>query len=141
VIPAANDAKSGVYFVCNVPGNGTSVTAGIAFDAGDWIVCNGATAGWVRIDTLNSAGGGGGGGGATHLDDLLDVQLNAPVAGQTLEFNASGQWANKTVTAASATVAGPIQLATQAEVDAGADAVKAVTPLTLQNCVLDGGSY
>jgi len=140
VIPAANDAKSGVYFVCNVPGSGAAVAAGITFDAGDWIVCNGATAGWVRIDTLNGAAGGGGG-GATHLDDLLDVQLNAPVAGQTLEFNASGQWVNKTVPAASATVAGPIQLATQAEVDAGVNAVKAVTPLTLQDATLDCGGY
>ena len=139
IIPSASDAKSGVYFVCGTPGNGAAVATGIAFDAGDWIICNGATAGWTRIDTLN--GGGGGGGGATHLDDLLDVQLTALVAGQSLEFNASGQWVNKTPASASATAEGIIQLATQAEVDAGTDALKSITPATLQNCVLDGGNY
>ena len=57
-IPAANDGKSGVYFVCATPGNATPVTAGITFDAGDWVLCNGATAGWVRVDTLSGGGGG-----------------------------------------------------------------------------------
>ena len=58
-IPAASDGKSGVYFVCSTPGNATPVAAGVTFDAGDWVLCNGLTAGWVRIDTLGGGGGGG----------------------------------------------------------------------------------
>ena len=135
IIPSASDAKSGVYFVCGTPGNGAAVATGIAFDAGDWIICNGATAGWTRIDTLNGAAGGGG--GATHLHDLLDVQLTAPVAGQSLEFNTSGQWVNKTPVDASTTGKGVVQLATQAEVNAGTDALKAVTAATLKQYVSD----
>jgi len=90
-IPVAKDTDTGAYFVCSTPGNGTGVTVGVAYDAGDWILCNGSAAGWTRIDTLS---GGGGGGGATHLNDLLDVTVSAPVAGQILVFDASGQWLN-----------------------------------------------
>jgi hypothetical protein len=90
-IPAASDPQAGAYFVCDTPGAGTGVTPGITYDAGDWILCNGATAGWVRIDTLN---GGGGGGGAQRLNDLLDVTINAPVEGNFIVYNSSGQWLN-----------------------------------------------
>ena len=92
-IPAASDGKSGVYFVCATPGNATPVAAGVTFDAGDWVLCNGMTAGWVRIDTL-SGGGGGGGSSASHLGDLLDVTLAAPTNGDFLQFTSSGQWVN-----------------------------------------------
>lgn len=95
-IPAAKDSDTGTYFVCNNPGNGASVAAGVTFDAGDWILCNGAAAGWARIDTLNG-GGGGGGGGATHLGDLLDVTLTSSAAGNFLSFDSSGQWVNAAV--------------------------------------------
>jgi hypothetical protein len=138
VIPSATDAKSGVYFVCTTPGNGTPVATGVTFDNGDWILCNGLTAGWVRVDTLS---GGGGGGGASNLDDLLDVTLTAPAAGDALVLGAGGQWVNQAPASASTTVAGRISLATQAEVDAGTDALKAVTSKTLQDAVLNGGSY
>ena len=92
-LPAATDAKSGVYFVCTTPGNGTPVVAGTTFDNGDWVLCNGLSAGWVRVDTLSGAGGGGGS-SASHLDDLLDVTLTAPSAGDFLQFTASSQWVN-----------------------------------------------
>jgi len=93
LIPPATDALAGVYLVCSVPGSGTAQAATIAFDAGDWIMCNGSAAGWVRIDTLNSAGGGGGG-GASSLNDLLDVTLTAEVEGNFLRLNNAGQWVN-----------------------------------------------
>ena len=124
-IPAATDAKSGVYFVCTTPGNATPVIGGVAFDNGDWVLCNGLTAGWVRVDTLN---GGGGGGGASQLDDLLDVTLTLPSAGDRLVFGTGGQWVND-------------KPATQAEVDAGVDAVKIVTPKTLQDAVISCGTF
>jgi hypothetical protein len=92
-IPAATDGHAGAYLVVATPGNGIAVAPGVTFDNGDWIVCNGATAGWIRIDTLSS--GGGGGGGATHLNDLLDVTISAGVTpGNLLEYDASGQWLN-----------------------------------------------
>jgi hypothetical protein len=91
-VPAASDKLAGVYLVVATPGNGTAATAGVAYDAGDWILCNGVTAGWTRIDTLS---GGGGGGGATHLNDLLDVTISTgAVAGDLLQLAASGQWLN-----------------------------------------------
>jgi hypothetical protein len=90
-VPSASDKLSGVYFVVATPGSGTTATAGVTYDAGDWILCNGATAGWVRIDTL----GGGGAGGGGHLDDLLDVTINPGItAGELLQYTASGQWLN-----------------------------------------------
>jgi hypothetical protein len=92
-VPSASDKLAGVYFVAATPGSGTVATPGVTYDAGDWILCNGAAAGWTRIDTL-SGGGGGGGGGAQHLDDLLDVILTLPATDDLLQFTASGQWVN-----------------------------------------------
>jgi hypothetical protein len=92
-VPSASDKLAGVYFVAATPGSGTVATPGVVYDAGDWILCNGAAAGWTRIDTLSS-GGGGGGGGAQHLDDLLDVTLTAPVTDDLLQFTGAGQWVN-----------------------------------------------
>ena len=137
-LPSATDAKSGVYFVCVTPGNATPVVAGTAFDAGDWILCNGVAAGWMRVDTLS---GGGGGSSASHLDDLLDVTLTAATAGDQLVLGAGGQWLNRAPATSSTTAVGLVRLATQAEVDAGTDALKAITPKTLQDAVLDGGNY
>jgi hypothetical protein len=91
-LPTASDKHAGVYLVASVPGNGTTVAPGLTFDNGDWILCQGATGGWVRIDTLSS--GSGGGGGAGHLDDLLDVTLTLPATDDLLQFTASGQWVN-----------------------------------------------
>ena len=91
-LPTATDDLTGVYFVAQVPGNGTAVVPGETFDAGDWCLCNGAAAGWVRIDTLN--GGGGGGGGATNLGDLLDVSVGGATTGALLQLQSSGLWAD-----------------------------------------------
>ena len=92
-LKAATDAHTGVYFVITTPGNAIPEAPGITFDNGDWILCNGSAAGWIRVDTLNG-GGGGGGGGATHLNDLLDVTLTTPVQDSLLQYSAAGQWVN-----------------------------------------------
>lgn len=92
LVPAASDRFSGVYFVAATAGGGTTALPGATFDAGDWILCNGAVAGWVRIDTLSGSGGGS---GATHLNDLLDVTIDPSVtADSLLQYTASGQWIN-----------------------------------------------
>jgi hypothetical protein len=91
-VPSASDKLAGVYFVVATPGSGTAATPGVTYDNGDWILCNGAAAGWTRIDTLSS--GSGGGGGAQRLDDLLDVTLTLPTVDDLLQFTASGQWVN-----------------------------------------------
>ncbi len=87
----ASNERTGVYFVISVPGSAIPETPGVTYDNGDWVLCNGEIAGWERIDTLS---GGGGGGGATNLPDLLDVTITSAVAGDILEYQASGQWTN-----------------------------------------------
>ena len=95
-IPAAADKIAGLYFVASTGGSSSSLVGGAVFDPGDWLLCQGATGGWVRIDTL-SGGGGGGGSTVSHLDDLLDVTLTAPTTGDLLQFNDRGQWVNASV--------------------------------------------
>ena len=91
-LKTATDQQTGVYFVVDTPGANISKVAGVTFDAGDWVLCNGAVTGtgYVRIDTLS----GGGGGGASKIGDLLDVTLTTPVTGDVLQYNAGGQWVN-----------------------------------------------
>ena len=48
---------------------------------------------------------------------------------------------NKNLDYATATVSGTIELATQAEVNTGTDAVRAVTPATLSSAIIDGGTF
>ena len=97
-LPAATDALGGLYVVVSDPGNNISVVPLTPFDAGDWCLCVNEAEGWIRIDTLN--GGGGGGGGLIRLNDLLDVDLNNPGAGDTLVYDpTTGQWTNRTTTA------------------------------------------
>ena len=91
-VPTATDELTGVYGVCQVAGDQTAVLPGISTDPGDWCLCNGATEGWVRIDTM--VGGGGGGGGATNLNDLLDVSVGSATTGAFLQLQANGQWAD-----------------------------------------------
>ncbi len=69
-----SDPHTGVYFVVHVAGSNIAETVGVTYDAGDWVLCNGAAAGWIRIDTLSGAGGGS---GAKYLDDLLNVDTAA----------------------------------------------------------------
>ena len=94
-LKTAVEQLTGVYFVVDTPGSNISMVTSVAFDAGDWVLCNGAVSGtgYVRIDTLNGSGGGGGG-SISKLDDLLDVQLGAPSAGDFLQMNSSGAWIN-----------------------------------------------
>ena len=87
-VPPASDPLTGAYFVIEAAGDQIAQTPGIPYDAGDWILCNGAAAGWVRIDTLS----GGGGGGSSRLADLLDVDITAAVEGSLLQLQASGMW-------------------------------------------------
>jgi hypothetical protein len=89
-IPAPTDELTGVYFVADTSGNGVNQpdVVGKTFDAGDWIICNGATAGWARIDTAV----GGGGGGSSNLEDLLDVDVRTKQPGALLQYQADGRW-------------------------------------------------
>jgi len=91
-LKTATDQQTGVYFVVDTPGANISKVVGVTFDAGDWVLCNGAVSGtgYVRIDTLS----GGGGGGVSKIGDLLDVTLTTPVTGDVLQYNAGGQWVN-----------------------------------------------
>ena len=95
-IPAGDDKIAGLYFVASTGGSTSSLAGGATFDPGDWLLCHGTSAGWVRIDTLSGAGGGGGS-TVSNLDDLLDVTLTAPTAGDFLQLNNSGQWVNVSV--------------------------------------------
>ena len=124
VIPTATEQLTGSYFVSQTTGNGTGVTPGVTYDPGDWCVCLGVAQGWQRIDTLNGGSGGG------SLDSLADVEITTPGAGQTLTYNGTF-WVNQTIPSASDTVKGIIQLATDAEVKTGTDALKTITPKTL----------
>ena len=89
-IPAGIASLTGTYFVCTTPGNGTSVVSGTSFDVGDWAMCIGAT-GWQRVDTLSGPGS------VSALDDLSDVTIASPTAGQFFEYAADGQWKNVSV--------------------------------------------
>ena len=89
-IPAPTDELTGVYFVADTSGNGVNQpdVVGKTFDAGDWIICNGGTSGWARIDTAV----GGGGGGSSNLDDLLDVDVRTKQPGALLQYQSDGRW-------------------------------------------------
>ena len=89
-IPAGTASLTGTYFVCTTAGNGTSVVSGTSFDVGDWCMCIGAT-GWQRVDTLSGPGS------VSALDDLSDVTIASPTAGQFFEYAADGQWKNVSV--------------------------------------------
>ena len=90
LIPDPTDELTGVYFIVEVDGSGINKAAvsGKSFDAGDWLICNGATSGWARIDTA----AGGGGGGASRLEDLLDVNVASKQPGALLQYQSNGTW-------------------------------------------------
>jgi len=115
VLPVATDQLTGSYFVCETAGNGTAVTAGVAYDPGDWCVCLGVAQGWARVDTLSGAGGGG---GASTLDGLIDVDAPAPAAGQFLGWDGT-VWKSLVIPVATTTVRGIVQLADAAAIAAG----------------------
>ena len=89
-IPEPTDELTGVYFLVEVPGSGIDLPAvsGQTFDEGDWVVCNGVTTGWKRID----AAAGGGGGGAARLEDLLDVDVSTKQPGALFQYQSDGKW-------------------------------------------------
>jgi len=86
-IPAGTASITGCYFVCVTPGNGTAVVPSTSFDAGDWCLCMGLND-WDRIDTLSGPGS------VSSLDDLSDVTIDTPTAGQFFEYASDGQWKN-----------------------------------------------
>jgi len=93
-IPTATDAMTGAYFVCKTAGT----YSGSAYDNGDWVLCLGATKGWVRIDTLN------GGSSSTGLKDLLDVRITSPANGETLIYDSTAnKWVNRPTAGTKAT--------------------------------------
>jgi len=132
-IPPAEDQHAGAYFVAIRPGSLASLAGGDTFDNGDWLLNQGTTGGWVRVDTLS---GGGVGHGASVIDDLLDVTISSPPqVGQFLGYTNTGQFANISLTKATDAVAGIAQLATQVEADAGVDASKIITPALLKKSI------
>ena len=86
-IPTGTASLTGCYFVCVTPGNGTAVVPSTSFDAGDWCLCMGLND-WDRIDTLSGPGS------VSSLDDLSDVTIDTPTAGQFFEYASDGQWKN-----------------------------------------------
>lgn len=83
--------------------------------------------GYFRVTNLVT----GLGAGTTNLDSLTDVAISTATSGDLLRYNGSS-WVNATLAtslaAASETVSGIVELATAAEVLAGTDAVRAMTP-------------
>ncbi len=96
-VPAATDPLSGTYLVVDTAGSNISVVPATGFDEGDWVLCIDDAGGWVRIDTLS----GGGGSSLLRLDDLLNVDINSPQAGDALFYDPNtNNWSNKTTNTA-----------------------------------------
>ncbi len=91
-LPLATDILGGLYLVVDTAGDQITVTPGVTYDAGDWVLCISAVEGWVRINTI---GGGGGGGGVNMLSELLDVSISNPTEGDVLVFGPNGLWDNE----------------------------------------------
>lgn len=91
-----------------------------------------ATNGYFRASNLIA----GLGAGASNLDSLTDVAISTATSGDLLRYNGSS-WVNATLaaslTAASTTASGIVELATAAEALAGTSQTLAVTPYALAN--------
>ena len=113
-IPVATDSLAGLYLICQTEGDAVTVpnVESVEHTLADWIVCLGASAGWIHIDNAAGGGGGGGGGGAQRLNDLLDVSIGdgtldsrsvaqprvALQDDQLLKYNtADGTWRNTSI--------------------------------------------
>ncbi len=93
-LPTAADQLSGTYLVVDTAGSNINVVSSTSFDEGDWVLCIDDAGGWIRIDT---AAGGGGGGALLRLNDLLDVDINSPQAGDGLFYDpGTNNWTNRT---------------------------------------------
>jgi hypothetical protein len=100
-VPAAADPLSGTYLVIDKAGSNIGVVPATGFDEGDWVLCIDQAGGWVRIDTLS----GGGGSALLRLDDLLDVDISNPQAGDALFYDPNtNNWSNKTTATAPITI-------------------------------------
>jgi hypothetical protein len=100
-VPAAADPLSGTYLVIDKAGSNIGVVPATGFDEGDWVLCIDQAGGWVRIDTLS----GGGGSALLRLDDLLDVDINNPQAGDALFYDPNtNNWSNRTTATAPITI-------------------------------------
>lgn len=88
--------------------------------------------GYFRATNLISALGSG----ASNLDSLSDVAISTATSGDLLRYNGSS-WVNATLaaslTAASTTASGIVELATAAEALAGTSQTLGVTPYSLAN--------
>ena len=109
-IPEATEELTGVYLVCQNPGNQIKLNnlQGVACTAGDWILA--LAEAWEHV---NVGTGSGGGGGAVVLNDLLDVELESTGRKLDLQTNvktledknilvyegSSGLWKNRAVDA------------------------------------------
>lgn len=93
-LPVAADAIGGTYLVVETAGSNISVVPAAGFDEGDWVLCIDQAGGWIRIDTASGAGGGS---ALLRLNDLLDVDINSPQAGDALFYDPNtNNWSNKT---------------------------------------------
>jgi len=102
-----------------------------------------ATNGYFRASNLIA----GLGAGASNLDSLTDVAISTATSGDLLRYNGSS-WVNATLaaslTAASTTASGIVELATAAEALAGTDANRALTPSAFksaQSSLASSGYY
>jgi hypothetical protein len=101
-VPAATDALSGTYLVVDTAGSNIGVLPATSLDEGDWVLCIDLAGGYVRIDAM---AGGGGGGALLRLNDLLDVDINSPQAGDALFYDPNtNNWSNKTTATAPITI-------------------------------------
>lgn len=101
-VPAATDALSGTYLVVDTAGSNIGVVPATSFDEGDWVLCIDLAGSYVRIDAM---AGGSGGGALLRLNDLLDVDINSPQAGDALFYDPNtNNWSNKTTSTAPVTI-------------------------------------
>lgn len=82
--------NEGVYFVINPAGDQIAELPGQATSVGDWMLAASIDAGWTWVDR---SGGGGGGLDPTtiELNQLADVQADAPLDGDCLIYNGTSQ--------------------------------------------------
>lgn len=151
----------GDYYRVSVAGT-TSIDGINDWQVGDWIIHNGTV--WEKVDNTDQVSSVAGKTGAVTLvaadigDFDTEVSNNTDVAANTSKVSADGSVTTHSdvtdagsgaiITTAergnlhappvssSTTAEGIIELATQAEVDLGTDAVRAVTPVTLANTTL-----
>jgi hypothetical protein len=82
--------NEGIYFVVNPAGDQIAELPGQATSVGDWMLAASVDAGWTWVD--RSGGGGGGLDPSTiTLNELADVDADAPLDGDCLIYNGTSQ--------------------------------------------------